>query len=110
MHCFSASKINKIVPTRIEIIMEAIVCITFKHYFDCILYLAIARDKIVCTIMVSILKLDTNYGFHELFLKLQMHNKLKQNDLLKLEIFKYRTPQRCCNDWRARLECGRSWV
>jgi hypothetical protein len=32
------------------------------------LYFAIAREKICTKIMLPMLKLDTNYGFHELFL------------------------------------------
>ena len=44
------------------------IMVHYKHYFRGILYLAIALDKNVAKIMLPILKLDTNYGFHELFL------------------------------------------
>jgi hypothetical protein len=38
-----------------------------------IILVAIARDKNFKKIMLPMLKLDTNYGFHELFLKYSMH-------------------------------------
>jgi hypothetical protein len=39
-----------------------------RYYFRRNLPLANARDKYFTKIMLPILKLDTNYGFHELFL------------------------------------------
>ena len=38
------------------------------HHFRCILSLALTRDKTFTNIMFSAYKLDTNYGFPELFL------------------------------------------
>ena len=72
---FHYKKISYIIPTRIEIIhgnhslYPVLTWVTLR----CILSLAVARNKMFTKIMLPMLKLDTHFGFHKLFL----HNTLQ---------------------------------